>query len=170
MGWYVTAKIGMTEEQVNRRLKHIIRHSPFFIQMFREKGVPMDRMDTDLNFRVKKLNNMHAEANGKFVDLNEELFKDGDFFPNKVHFVVHEINHWLQRQMEEDCYFSDPEEVEGFILGMAYELSRGRTPEQIYQIFWPIVSDHFDDAMSAKSFFDGLLARAQASCEKLLRR
>ena len=159
----------MTEEQVNRKMKYIIRHSPFFIQMFQEKGVPMERIDDNLRFRIKPLKNMHAQANGKFVDLNEVLFSDGKFFPDRVHFCVHELVHWLTRQAEQDQYFRDPEEVEGFVLAISYELSRGQTPQQIYQVFWPIVSDHFEDKLVAKSFFEGLLSRARASCEKLFK-
>ena len=164
--WYNTASTGMTEEGINKQLKQLIRTSPFFIQMFKEKGIPIDRIE-QLKFKIKDLKDKHAEANGEEIDLNKKLFENGDFFPDKVHFVVHEINHWLTRQAEKECYFADPEEISGFCEGIFYELARGQTPQQIFDIFFPIVSDHFDDKNYAKSFYDSLFQQARARSARI---
>jgi len=159
--WYVRAKTGLSKEELNEKLKSFIRDSAFFHKMFDDYGISMDRIDNDLHFHLEPLDGMHARSKGKDVFLDDELFKDGDFFEDKIHFVVHEMSHWLTRLRENDCYFADPEEIEAFTLGMAYELLKGRGEREVAKLFFPIISKHLKISENADVLFGSLLTKAK---------
>ena len=76
-----------------------------------------------------------------------------------IHYVVHEITHWLTRQKEKEHYFQDPEETAAFQTGMAYELLRGKNKNEIFETFFPIIKNHFEDKNNAKKFFEALFIK-----------
>jgi hypothetical protein len=153
--WYKTAKIGFTKEQLNRKLKELVRKDSFFKFMFKEFEVPFEAMDNGgLTFMAKKLNGKFAESNGKFIFLNEKLFEKDNFFANGIHFVVHELLHWLTRQREKDFYFTDPEEIDAFAYGMAHEMQKGKGKEHIERVFYPIIKAHFKKKKNATKIFN----------------
>ena len=51
--------------------------------------------------------------------------------------------HFLHRQRENNCYLSDPEEVEAFTIGMAYQLKVGKSIEDIKEFYLPIFEKHY---------------------------
>jgi hypothetical protein len=161
MSWYISAKSNSEIGSFNRRIKDFIRKSPFFRKLFSLYGVPMDRLD-DLVFKVKKLHGKYATSNSKEIWINKKLFENGDFFDDKVHFVVHEIVHWLTRQREKECYFADPEETQAFIHSMCWELLRGKDKTTIFKTFYPIIEAHFNKEENAAELFDLLFEKACA--------
>jgi len=160
VSWFLTAKEETETSQLNRRIKDIIRHSSFFSDVFKLYNVPVEKLD-NLTFKAKKMNGNYALSNSNEIWLNKKLFEKGDFFTNKMHFVVHELVHWLTRQREKEFYFADPEEHLSFIVSLAYEMLRGIDEKEIAKTFYPIVKDHFSEEKNALAFFKILLKRAK---------
>ena len=98
--------------------------------------------------------------------MNSKLFSNGNFFKDNLHFVVHEITHWLTRQREEQFYFADPEEIEAFSCGIAFEILQGKNTSDIIDTFLPIVKAHFDDIQNAYELFRALYAKAMDKVNK----
>ena len=166
--WYKTAKIGFTKEQLNRKLKELIRTESFFKFMFDEFEVPFKAMDNGgLTFEAKKLNGKFAESNGKFIFINKKLFENGNFFTKGIHFVVHELLHWLTRQREKDFYFTDPEEIDAFAYGMAHEMQKGKDRKHIEKVFYPIIKAHFKKEKNATRIFNLILKLALQKRSKM---
>jgi hypothetical protein len=155
--WY---KISQKQETLDNKLKNIIKTDPFFVSLFREYNIPLDRMDNELVFKVKDLKGRFSQANGKEVYLSTKLFENNDFFENNLHFVIHELIHWLTRQKEADSYFSDPEEIKSFSFGIAYELKKGKSKEEIYKVFYPIIEGNVKNKLQAQKIFSIILKRA----------
>jgi len=160
MSWYITAQTGMDSQELNRRLKAIIRKNSFFLKMFDEYDIPIERIDDQLTFKIKKMHGIYAQGNGRFIFLNPKLFERGDFLEEKIHFVAHELTHWLTKQREEDCYFADPEEIAAFIFGIIYELLRGKSKQEIFQVLFPIIEAHFEQKQDARIVFKLLFNKA----------
>ena len=159
MNWFVTASSGQSSSGIIRKIKKVIRTDPFFIRLFKKYDIPVDKVD-DLAFKIKDLRGMYAKSNSKEIHLDSKLFEDDDFIKNNMHFVVHELVHWLTRQREKDCYFSDYEEHEAFIYGIFYELENNKSKIEIKNIFYPIIKKHFDTEEEAVSFFEYLFSKA----------
>ena len=159
MSWFVTAKLGTDPRQLSRRIKKIIRSSPFFLRMFDAYNVPMEKLD-DVMFRAKKMRGTYATSNSKEIWLNEKLFENGGFYPAHLHFVVHELVHWLTRQREKECYFADPEEVEAFVYGMSWQIEEGRSKEEISRVYLPIIKSQFKEIGNPVELFDKFFDKA----------
>lgn len=157
MSWYITAKID--SKTISTKIKQVIRESSFFTDLFARYSVPMDKLD-NLTFKIKKLHGKYATSNSKEVWLNEKLFENNNFFNEKIHYVVHEIVHWLVRQREKQNYFADPEEVESFIHSIRWQILHGKDKEQIREEFFPIMNAHFDTERDTIILFDKLFAKA----------
>jgi len=156
--WYTFAKQNFSIE-ISRKIKKIVRESPFFIKLFEKYGIPIEKIE-DVSFKIMDLRGKHAQSDSKEIDLNSKLFENGDFFKNKLHFVVHELVHWLIRQREKDHYFSDPEEKDAFVVSMAYQIFNGSDKQCIYDTFFPIIKDHFCDREDAVRLFNQLYENA----------
>lgn len=157
--WYAYAKSNESSVEVSRKIKKIIRQSPFFIKLFNKYGIPIEKIE-DVVFKIMDLRGKHAQSNSEEIDLNTKLFENGDFFKNNLHFVVHEIVHWLIRQREKDHYFSDPEEHDAFVSAMAYQISNGADKQCVYNTFFPMIEDHFRDRENAVRLFSQLYQNA----------
>jgi len=166
MNWFVTAESDVSSIEFSRKMKDMMRKSSFFLNLFKKYNVPIDAIDDHLSFKIKKINGRHAQSNSKEIILNSKLFENDDFFENHVHFVIHELIHWLTRQREKKYYFSDPEEIESFTLGMIYELDRGRNKKQIYKTFFPIINAHFEKRQDAIHLFNELYENAVKNLDK----
>jgi len=164
MSWYRIIKKA-NKRQLNRELKSIIREDPFFIKMFKEFDVPMEKIDDNLSFKEKELNGRYAQGNGEVIYINQKLV-DNNFFKERLHLIVHEIVHWLTRQREKEFYFTDPEEIDAFMYGMAYEILRGKDVKYIEKIFYPIISAHFDNKENAKQAYNAFLKGAKEKAKK----
>jgi hypothetical protein len=167
MTWYKLAKNIINETELNKRLKSLIKSSKFFIKLFEEYDIPIDRLDS-LSFEIKDLDGKFAQSDAKTIYLNTELLKDSKFFDDGIHFVVHEITHWLTRQKEKDSYFADPEEIEAFSHAMAFELVRGKEVSYIKKVFFPIIEAHFSNEDDANKLFKFLLMKSMVRARKCI--
>lgn len=162
----MTAKSGMTDEKFTRRMKDFIRNHHFFQHLFEKYDAPLSEIDNNLTFKIVKMHGKYAKGNENVIYVNEKLFRKGDFFTNKVHFIVHEIIHWLTRQKEKEYYFTDPEEIDAFTYSIMYEILRGIDRNEIFDVFYPIIQAHFKSDRNAKKFFSTLYFKANHKANK----
>ena len=141
-------------------MKSLIKKDKYVISLFKQFGIPVDLIDRKLTFHIKDLDGKHAEANGKDIFLNNKLFTEGCFFKDNLHFVIHELIHWLHRQSEKKWYFNDQEEIQSFVAAIAWEIHSGKTAREIQNEIYPIVKGHFTKEKNAKDFFNYLLTKA----------
>jgi hypothetical protein len=156
--WFKIAVSANCEDTLNRRVKEIIRTHPFFLKLFKMYDVPIDRID-NLTLRFGEFTDKHAESNSKEIVLDSKLFADGCDIVDNIHYVVHELVHWLTRQREKEFYFTDPEEIEAFSMSIAYELMRGKSAEEIAQVYYPIIVHNFSDDENGKAMFEALMKK-----------
>lgn len=159
--WFVYAKAIVSDKSLNRILKQQIREVPFFQYLFKEYEVPIENIEKNLIFHIKKMRGRSAFSKGNDIYINSELLQTDNFFSDGLHFVIHELVHWLTRQREETCYLSDPEEVDAFTAAILFELLRGKNKEDISRTFLPILASHFDPSRVVP-VFDALYSRAMA--------
>jgi len=159
MSWFITAKLNKKLQNINKQLKGIIKENPFFVHLFNLYSVPMEQLK-DLTFVIEKMRGKFAYSDSKKIYLNENLFKNNDLINDKIHFVVHELIHWLTRQREKDSYFSDPEEVQAFIYSICWEIQNGKDKIAIKNIFFPIIDSHFEDIHFSNNLFEILFDKA----------
>ena len=156
-------KLSKKEEinSFNSKLKDIIMSSSFFQKLFDVFGVPLNKINTNLKFYIEDLKGKNAKSVDDDIYFDKSLFKNNDFLEKGIHYVVHEITHWLTRQTENSCYFNDAEERQAFALGMSYQLLNNVPKEEIDKIYLPIVAKHFCNEKNAKNFYDKLFAQAE---------
>ena len=167
MAWYISSKTKSSEKEINHRLKKILKTNKFFVDMFKAHSVPLDRIDDHLTFEIKELDGKKAQSDSKTIILNKKIVNNGDFFENGLHYVVHELHHWLTRQKEKNFYFADPEEIDAFSMGIAYEILRGKKPKEISEIYKPIIEDHFSEEKDANKLLKVLFYRAKEKARQL---
>jgi len=155
--WYVYASTGISLQNLNRKLKDVIRQEPFFIWMFDQYDVPLSRL-SDLEFEIKDLDGLHAQSQKNLITLDCHLFDSGKLLGDNLHFIVHEMTHWLTRQREKTFYFTDPEEIDAFVMAMGFEIAKGNN--NLYEVFFPIIDDHFKESADAERLFKALLSKA----------
>jgi|TARA_Y100000310_G_C20592552_1_gene768842 DNA-directed RNA polymerase beta' subunit len=159
MNWYKSAN-KITEEDLNEKLKNLIKSNRLFLRLMDQHHVPVEDIDNNLEFKIQKLDGKHAEADAHQIIFNENLFTDNDFFENKLFFFIHEFYHWVRRRSEDRFYFNDPEEVESFALSVAWEILRGRERKDIEKSIYSIVQRHFKNKNKARKMFDKIFSRA----------
>lgn len=155
-----TSSIDLSEKDFNTKIKELIANDPFFERLFKIYDVPLEAVDKELKFHIVSLDGRHAKSKNNDIYINSKLMKDNDSVEEVLHFVVHEMTHWLTRQREKMCYFSDPEELEAFALGMAFELRRGQNEDQIREIYFPIIKGHFKEEGQAEKMYKEFLKSA----------
>lgn len=166
MNWYRKAQSNLDEPGLNEKLKALISSSPFFIHLFKTYDVPMDFIGKGLEFKIADLKGQYAKSKEGTIYLDDKILRSGKFFPDGIHFVVHELTHWLTRQRERECYFSDPEEVEAFTLGIAWEILRGKDKQYIHKVYYPIIRGHFDNDQQAMNLFEKFFQHATSMQSK----
>ncbi len=155
--WYRTAKAEM-DRAVDGRIKSMIRQSPFFKKLFHHYGVDPKSM-IRIRFHVRPLSDSYATAVGDDITIDEKLYDEG--LENHMHFLAHEMTHWLTDQQERTNYFADPEEKAGFVWGIAHELQRGRDLGEIEDVFLPIITPHFPSPSEARQAFVKMVMKAR---------
>lgn len=128
--------------------------------MLKDNSIPIGRIDNHLTFEIKDLDGQKAKSDSKTIIFDKKVFEN-NFIENGLHFLIHELYHWAIRQKEKNFYFADPEEIEAFSFGIAYEITKGLSLEEIAKIYYPILLDHFDERTDAKKLFKALLLNAQ---------
>jgi len=160
MNWFKTAKCKVNADELDKRLKSLAKSHPFFLRLLAKYKVPVSEVDK-IKFDVADLGDKHAEADAEHINFNQNLFDDDDFFENKIFFFVHEFYHWVKRIAEKKFYFNDPEELESFVLSIAWQIIQGKDYESIKANIYPIVKGHFDKQDNADNLFNQMYEKAQ---------
>jgi len=154
-------KIALSEQQIVSLIKHFLKQSKFIKKMFDLFDISIDQLD-NLIIKIMPLEKQYALTDDRVMKLNEKLFTEhNDFFQKYMFVPVHEIVHYLTRKKEKEAYFNDPEEVMGFIAGIAYYLEKGKKNQEIWRIIYPHISWHFNDKRDAEAFFKRCLKKAR---------
>lgn len=149
----------ISSSSVQDKIKSIIRRSPFFTNQFKHYGIDPKEL-WRLKIVVGELDGKYAEYKDDKITINESLFKNKNI-EDIMHYVAHELTHWLIHLKEENNYFADPEEVSGIKWAIAHEVARGQGYDCIFETFFPLVKDHFKNADEAKSFLIRMLKSAK---------
>jgi len=161
MSWYKQAN----NEAIFKKIKDILKGNSFIQSLISEYNISSDDIDNHLEFEIKEMDGKFAEGNGLVITLDPKLFADNDFFENKFHFVVHELFHWIKRRSEAKFYFNDSEEVQSFVLAIAWELMAGKDPRDIYQTIYPIIEAHFENEDNSQHVFKDMVDKAKKLIE-----
>lgn len=161
MSWYKQAN----NKDVFNKIKHILKTNSFIRNLMSDYSIPVEDIDNHLDFDIKELDGKFAEGNGLVITIDPKLFADGDFFENKFHFIIHELFHWIKRRSEAKFYFKDSEEVQSFVLAIAWEIMEGKEIEDIYGNIYPIIEAHFDNDGNSKKVFNDMVGQAKKLIE-----
>jgi hypothetical protein len=161
MAWNISKSAKIDQQQLAQLIKKELISAPATAKLLEQFDVDPEHLNK-LHIEFADLDKKYAETDADKMLLNISMFREGwDAFKSKYFFVVaHEIVHWLSRQAEEQAYFNDPEEVLGFVSSIAYEISKGTHPDEIYNKVYPKVSWHFHDEADAKEFFSNMVEKA----------
>lgn len=154
MNWFKTAKNNLIN-----KIKNILKKHTFTQQLMKDYNIPVEDIDNHLTIEITNLDGKFAEGNGKTIYLDKNLF-EGDFFHDNFHFVVHEFFHWIKRRSEKDFYFNDPEEVQSFVLAMAWELINNKNQEQIQSSIYPIIKKQYQNENKSQEVFKDMFQEA----------
>jgi len=159
MNWY---KIANKKEMIDK-IKNILKNNSFTKKLRNKYEIADEDIDNNMDIKIVDLCDDFAKGNGKEIMLDKSLFKGSfeNFLKNNFHFVIHEFFHWLKRRHENSFYFNDPEEIQSFILAIAWEMSVGRKDEDIVKKIYPIVEKHFDNKEESNKMFSEMLSKAR---------
>ena len=138
MNWF---KISSGEDFI-AKVKKTLKMHPFTQALASYYNIPLSDIDNGLQIEILDLGGKFAEGNGKVIRIDKKLLQD-DFFKENFHFVVHEFFHWLKRRSEDKFYFNDPEEIQSFVLQMAWEFAEGKSQKDVTNKIYPILQTHF---------------------------
>lgn len=154
-----------SNEDIAGQIKDKIRSDPFFIAIFKRFGIPMERLDSHLTITIKRLDRSFGKTNDEQLIIDDRLARSPHFLHGDFHIIAHEILHWLRRQREQMHYFADPEEVEGFTVGIAYALQRVRSHRDWQNLlakeFLPLIQINIPDDNKAREFLMKRIEEAQ---------
>lgn len=156
--WYRTVQAAVRNAELDRHLKVLIRQSPFFQKLFKHYGID-PKEAWHIQFKLGPLDGKFAETDGDDITFDPSAFKNG--LESGLHFVAHELSHWLTSKREEQQYFSDPEEVKGFEWAIAHELSRGADMDQVEATFTPLLRPHFNSDSQAHQMLMKMIVTAR---------
>lgn len=160
MNWYKFSKKQESKNEITKKIKDLIKENTFCNFVFNVYNTSLKDID-EMSIRIVPLKNENAKSDSKGIYLDEKLFKNTEDIKNKMHFIIHELIHWLNRQKENDIYFYDKEEYESFSSSIAYEILNGKKYKDLYITFFPIIIKHFNNEKNAKKFFDKLIEKAK---------
>lgn len=107
-------------EKLINTVKQLLKKSPVVLAMFEEFSFPIDEID-NVSIDFAKLD-VSAKTKNKKIYLNERFLEDGEFTED-LHYIVHELTHYLQQTKGEVKHFPDlddldyldkPTEIEAF--------------------------------------------------------
>lgn len=108
------------KEELIAKVKELLKTSPIVKAMFEEFQVSVDEID-NAPIDFAKLD-VSAKTKDKKIYLNEDFLQDGEFV-EEMHYIVHELCHYLQqalgevreyKDLEEKSYLDKPTEIEAF--------------------------------------------------------
>lgn len=142
------------------KVKSTLKKHPFTQALASYYNIPISEIDKGLQIEIVDLGGKFAEGNGKIIRIDKKLMQD-DFFKENFHFVIHEFFHWLKRRSEDKFYFNDPEEIQSFVLQMAWEFVNGKDKKEVVEKIYPIIQTHFpDDGYKLNKIFKEMLEKA----------
>ena len=148
MNWF---KIANNNNIVNKT-KSILKNNVFIKNLMKYYNIPEINIDNELDIVITELDGQFAKGNKDKIFLDPKLF-EGNFFEDNFHFVVHEFFHWLKRKYENRFYFNDPEEIQSFVVAIAWQLMNGKNEKEIERIMCPIIEGHYKNNEEAKKVF-----------------
>lgn len=154
MNWFKIA-----QDNISNKVKSILKKHTFTQKLLKDYNIPIEDIDNHLTIEITELDGKFAEGNGKTIYLDKKLFED-DFFHDNFHFVIHEFFHWIKRRSEKEFYFNDPEEVQSFVLAIAWQLINKKDKEQIESSIYPIIKNQYKDKYKSKEVFDDMFKEA----------
>ena len=155
MGWFKEAQ----SNNFIQKVKDILKAHKFTRSIADYYHISIDEIDTNLQIEVCDLQGKFAEGNGKLIRIDRKLLDD-NFFEENFHFIIHEFFHWLKRRSEDKFYFNDPEEVQSFVLQMAWNFISGKTKEEVIKKIYPIIKAHFENDEKFENTFKEMLDKA----------
>lgn len=157
--WFQRIITSESDSKLNNKVKILLSENNFVQKMFEKAGVPIQMLDT-VKFKFKKLNKVNAMSDAKCIIINEK-YNDQNFYDKCLHIVIHELYHWLKRTRQNTFYMADPQEIEAFAAGFAFELNRGKSLRQIIHFYRPIIEKHFENSENFKDVFTEIIKKAQ---------
>lgn len=157
---YNGKRVLFDESQISFVIKQILKKSLPVQKIFNMFEVSIDNLD-NLKIEIVPLDKKYALTDIEKMQINKDLLQDEDFFEKYEFVFVHEIIHFLTRKKEEKSYFNDAEEVNGFILGIAHYLSKGKTIQEIWKDIFPKIKFHFHKIDDAEAFFNRCISKAR---------
>jgi hypothetical protein len=124
-----------------------------------EYKIPVEDVEDHLHIEFVDLKDKFAEGNGEEIRLDNSLLSP-DFLRQNFHFVAHEFFHWIKRRKEALFYFNDDEEVQAFVIAIAWELMNKRNPEEIQKKIAPIIQAHFQDREMTEEMYNDIFNKA----------
>jgi hypothetical protein len=158
MNWYNDNKLEIA-------IKNILKSNSFTSSLMNYYDILESDLDNSLKIIVTSLDGKFAESNSKEIILDSKIVND-KFFTENFHFVIHEFFHWLKRRNEKRFYFNDPEEVQSFVLAIAWEIINGTDKEVIKKKIYPIVKTHFCEETESYKIFEEMMQKAYAIASK----
>lgn len=108
------------QETLIETVKELLKKSPVVKAMFEEFKVPIDQIN-EVSIEFSPLD-VSAKTKDKKIYLNDKFLKDGEFV-EELHYIVHELTHYLQQvfgevrhypDLENLDYLDKPTEIEAF--------------------------------------------------------
>jgi len=156
MNWFKKSSNNDFIDKIKKKLKE----HPFTKALSNYYNIPSSDIDRDLVIEIADLKGKYAEGNGRVIRLNRKIINE-DFFSGNFHFVVHEFFHWLKRRSEDKFYFNDPEEVQSFVLQMAWEIIEGKSIEEVKNKIYPVIKSHFkNDEKKLNAVFKEMIEKS----------
>lgn len=154
----------LSEGQIGELIKKRLRNDVAVVKMFRKFELDIDNQLNDLKVHIKPLDGEFARTDEDLLVISDSLFKDttDDWLEKNYFIFVHEIWHYILRNFEEqNGFFGDFEEIEGFILSVASLLAQKKSLDEIFNKVFPKINFHFHNPEKAQSFFFKLIAKAK---------
>ena len=116
-----TSKVKEKEQEILNKVRDLLEHSQVVHELFKRFQVPLDKLFS-VPMEFKDLD-VSAKTKDKKIYLNSMLLDDDEYFTEHMHYVVHELCHFLQqitneveryKSLDDIGYLDLPTEVEAF--------------------------------------------------------
>ena len=152
-------------DNLSLMIKNKIKNDNFLISIMKYYDLPESLIDSSMEIRFKNMSeNEFAKADDQAITINKNLF-NGDVVKDNFHFIVHEFWHWVQRQHEKEFYFNDLEEIQAFVVQIAFFFKHYPHDEarQLSEMrIKPLIDAHFNDEKESDRLWDFLLSKAES--------
>ena len=140
------------DKNKENKIKRVLLNHDLFRDLMEYYNIPIRDIVENMEILFCNLSGKFAEGNGQQIRINRALYKD-ELFEKNFHFIVHEFFHWVRSRAKKRFYFQDPEEIQSFVLSIAWEIMNGRSINDIKKTFFPLINRHFTTKLAANKFF-----------------